>query len=475
VGKVRTWGIGCGGGTALVAGACTTAWFATRPPTLVDARPRSADGLLVVDVAVVDVVTGRVLDHQDVRIEGETIVSVDAHTPGGSAEEVVDGSGAYLVPGLIDAHCHVLSGSAAPGRPNLPDPDLNFARLLYSGVTTVFDPGSDPDAIFSFRSELAAESRLGPSIFAAGPIFTAPGGHPVPMLRQFVPGPLQDLFIGRLTRQLAAPEDAAPAVDALVPLEPDFIKVAIDHLPSDAPRIAPDVAAALVDAAGAHGLRTVAHIGTLDDARTAVDVGASAWIHGVYKERIPDAAIGELADAHIPMVPTMVVFKSYAELGRGGYTPTPLEQAVAPPELFESWSDPTLADAVPDSIADYLAMLRDQRATALDNVGRLHTAGVTLLAGSDSQAGMLPGPSLHRELALLHEAGLPPIEVLRSATVHSARFLSGQDDPPFGVVAAGKRADLLLLDADPLTHIDALGQIRTVILRGRVLDRTPWP
>lgn len=123
--------------------------------------------------------------------------------------------------------------------------------------------------------------------------------------------------------------------------------------------------------------------------------------------------------------------------------------------------------------ASFLKALRSQRQSWRDNVRRLHASGVTIFAGSDSQMGVFPGASLHRELRLLVEGGLTPAEVIRAATIDPARFLANGKEPDFGTVAQGKRADLLLVDGDPTRDLDAMDRIRLVMKRGVVLERLP--
>ena len=107
----------------------------------------------------------------------------------------------------------------------------------------------------------------------------------------------------------------------------------------------------------------------------------------------------------------------------------------------------------------------------IDNTRRLHRAGVTILAGSDPQAGVFPGPGLHAELAALAESGLAPIEVLRATTLYAARFLEQTRDPSFGVVSPGKQAYLVLIEGNPLKEVGALSRIKMVVRRGVVLER----
>src|SRR5262249_24289238 len=119
----------------------------------------------------------------------------------------------------------------------------------------------------------------------------------------------------------------------------------------------------------------------------------------------------------------------------------------------------------------YLDELRAERPTWRDNVRRLRAAGVTILAGSDTQTGVFPGAGLHRELHLLTEAGLTPVDAIRAATIGGARFLADGKDPDFGTVAEGRRADLLLVEGDPIRDLDALARIRGVVKGGVLLER----
>jgi hypothetical protein len=195
-------------------------------------------------------------------------------------------------------------------------------------------------------------------------------------------------------------------------------------------------------------------------------------MHGVYKERIRDDRISELASFGIPMVPTMVVFESYAHVGQGPRVPTQLERETVEASTLAAF-DPIPKDFDLSFFDEYLANLRNQRQSWRDNVRRLHAAGVTMFAGSDPQGGVFPGAALHRELALLTEAGFSPADAIRAATLDPAKFLANGKEPDFGIVAEGKRADLLLVEGDPTRSIEALGHIRAVINDGVALERIP--
>jgi hypothetical protein len=194
-------------------------------------------------------------------------------------------------------------------------------------------------------------------------------------------------------------------------------------------------------------------------------------MHGVYKERIPDEKIGEMASFGIPMVATMVVFESYALTGHGPRVATPLEREIAAADLLGAFDHVPDGDPAIAFFRKYLDMLWTERPSWRENVRRLRAAGVTILAGSDAQTGVFPGPGLHRELALLTEAGMTPAEAIRSATLDPARFIANGREPDFGVVAEGKIADLLLVDGDPTRDLAALAKIRAVVKEGVVLER----
>lgn len=446
----------------------------SKPADLVQ-EPESAPGLVVIEnVAVLDVESGERVPGLDVVVRDgriESIRTAGSESPPAEATRIDGGSGT-LLPGLVDAHGHVGNSPAPPWADEMPDPERNLRAFLYAGVTTVLDPCDLSSHAFARRDAVAKGDLLGPRIFAAGPMITAEGGHPVPILRQLAPWWIRWYLLPRLAIEIETTEEAEKAVASLVEWRADFVKVAVDRIPRDAPRIGRDLLEAVVGAAKQGGLRVAAHVGTTDDAVDAADAGVSIWLHGIYKERIPDERIEELASFRIPMVPTTIVFESWAKLLQEKREATRLERETVPASMLASFDEaPSSYDPAP--FAAYLEELRSHREDWRDNVRRLHAAGVTILAGSDAQSGVFPGAGLHRELALLVESGLTPAEAIRAATIAPARFLAGGAEPEFGLVAPGKIADLLLVDGDPTIDLAALTEIRAVILRGVPLVRKP--
>jgi imidazolonepropionase-like amidohydrolase len=448
----------------------------SRGPRLIEVADEPS-ALVVRNTTVLDVVSGRRLRGRDVVVVAGRILTVARHgseeirraTAGMSAADLdeIDGAGGTLLPGLIDMHAHPGTSAAPHGDRFGPDPLYNLRAYLFCGVTTVADLGGIPSRALGRRANTASAAVAGPTLYVAGPAVTAPGGHPVPILEMVLPGWLRWYVLPRYVRQVETATEATDAVDGIADAGADFLKVIVDRIPPDAPRLDDGVLAAAVAHARTRGLRSIAHVGTTEDALDAARAGVAAWAHVVYRERIPDDRIAELASFGIPMIPTIVVFESMAARGEES-PPSRLEREIATARMLEP-------GPVPDDpfFEQSTKFLRSRRADWYENVRRLHEGGVVILAGSDMQAGVFPGAGLHRELNHLHRAGLSAIEVVRAATLYPARFLEQTEDPAFGVLAAGKRADLLLVDGDPLADLGALERIRTVVVGGREVIRRP--
>jgi imidazolonepropionase-like amidohydrolase len=456
--------------SVFVLAACTSP-----PPSVQVARAaKRPAAILIVNVAVLDTKTGARVPGHDVVIADGRIAAIEptggAAAPPGAV--VISGDGATLVPGLIDMHGHLYANSNPIWAGGLPDPDGNLRAYLYSGVTTVFDPGDSSSDAFERRARVMSGELLGPNIYLAGPIHTAPNGHPIALVREFAPGWIAWYLAPRVAVAVGSVEDANEVIDELAEQRPDAVKIAVDEIPLGAPVMSPEVARAIVARARSHGLRTVAHIGTTQNAIDAADAGVALWVHGVYKERIPDAQIQKLASYGIPMVATIEVFDSYARLRRGPREATPLERETVPASVLNGFHPPPEGfDA--GSLASWQELNESAMAARVENVKRLHEAGVTILAGSDTQSGVFAGPGLHREIANLVRAGLTPAEAIRAATWDAARFLTRSETPDFGVVEVGRRADLLLVDGDPTRDVAALASIRLLLLGGVPIERTP--
>ena len=443
------------------------------PSVQVTLKPINGEPILIKDVSVFDTESLQIWPHMDVGIDGETISSV---VPTGTAiaannTHVISGIGATLVPGLIDMHGHLTTTTGPSWVFSMPAPEANLLAYAYAGVTTIFDPSdTSGDDAYLRRAQVESGEIVGPRIYTAGRIITHPEGHPRALIQTLAPWWIRWYLKPRVATGVATDAEAIAAVNERAEAGVDAIKIVIDSIPLDAPKLEHDITTTIIVQAAANGIRTVAHIGTTADAVAAAEAGVALWVHGVYKERIADNMIAQLVDYGIPMVTTSEVFDRYGRALEGSINATRLEQEIVPRSVLDSFY-PIPEDFDVGPLRSWLELMQNTRQIRLDNVARLHAAGMTILAGSDVQSGVFPGASLHRELVSLVAAGMSPAEVIRAATLAPARWLADGKPTDIGSIAAGKRADLILVEGDPTLDINALANIREVFLRGVPLQR----
>jgi imidazolonepropionase-like amidohydrolase len=441
-------------------------------PRLVSRPAEASRSLVIRNVRIFDAPTGVMLEGtRDVVVRDGRIASIEpAAGEGGGQGRVVDARGGTLLPGLVDMHTHTASTAGPPWNlKGLPDVEDNLAAYLYAGTTTVLDLGSLTPAVFRERERVHSGEHLGPHFYAAGPVFTAPGGHPAEVLRAWLPWYLRWYVLPRATREVATPDEARSAVAALADHRPDIVKITIDAEATGIPRLAPETIAAITSAAHEAGMRAIAHIGSAAEAVDAVKSGVDALAHSPWRDELSDADIAVIANAHVPVVATLAVW-DLSEKPRAGESDfLPMEREVGSSEVIAALLAP--APAVDHYTAAFLQAANAAHDARRRNVAKLRAAGVTILVGSDAcNFNNFPGAGMHVELAKLVEAGFTPAEALRAATWENSRFLAG-DDAEFGEVAVGKRADLVIVDGDPTARIADLQKITYVVLDGTVLER----
>ncbi len=385
---------------------------------------------------------------------------------------VVAGAGLTLMPGLIDGHVHAAAGASPPWLLRLPDPERNLEAYLFAGITTAVDVGDEAGLMKDLRADLAAHRRIGPRLLIAGPVFTAPGGHPVALIKAVVPWPLGWLASRGIAEQVGTPAEADHALDGLLPLKPDLIKLVSDELPLGVPTLDAEVAKEIVRRAHAAGLKAVAHVGSNADMAKMLDAGVDLFVHDVYREKLSDELAERVAKAGVPVEPTLAVFDEIDRYTFGDLSYSALAIRIAEPEVLRALQHRPEDFTVPKSFEGWLAVTHANRQTKFDNVVTLRRHGVTILVGSDSpNLGHFPGAALHTALDDLVQAGLSPAEALVAATATNAAAFGLAKE--VGTIEAGKRADLLLIRGDPSADIYALEHIEAVYQEGQRVLRQP--
>jgi imidazolonepropionase-like amidohydrolase len=440
--------------------------------------------LAITNGTVVDP-TGRApLAGQTVIVRGQRIVAVGAaaslRVP--PRAHIVDATGKFLIPGLADLHIHLTAAGEPDGSRK-----FMFPLLLANGITTVRDMGGFLESLRPLRREIEAGKRLGPRMVYAGPYLD--GSPP-----SFEPSLV-------VTNR----EQADQAVRQVLSLGADFIKVQS--------RLSREAYFAIAESSKEEHVSFVGHVPDRVTAAEAAEAGQRSVEHLTnvlrgcsreeprlmrqqffepakketpadsraralrsereilesYSEETADGLIDKFVRNHVWQTPTLVVLKYVAfptlqTIGsadpRLSYLPSNERN------LWEHARSEWRQNLSPAESELHAELFRKSLSVVL----RMQKAGVKILAGTDSPAPyVFPGFALHDELELLAEAGLAPREALEAATSNAAEFLGAAEDS--GSIAAGKYADMVLLDANPLADIRNTQKIRAVILRGKLLDR----
>jgi imidazolonepropionase-like amidohydrolase len=437
--------------------------------------------LAISDVTIVNP-QGPQQQHMTVAVSGGAIewigAASDRKRPAHKDGLQFDARGKFLIPGLWDMHMHVAGINADPAWSK----NVLLPLLVANGITGIRDMGGDLRALQDWRRAIASGALLGPQIVAAGPML-------VPAPR---PGKAKSTDPSVL--EVGTPEEARAAVDQLQKQGADFIKVI---------QLSREAYFAVAEESKKKGIALVGHIPTGVTASEASAAGQKSVEHIIYSSLALDCS-SEDAELHRRLLEAAAKRESsaavydeadktfspekaaalWATFSRNGtwVTPTLYSISIVAHSPQQSPDDPLLAyvplalqkewrPAGPPSQKELADAAWWQRQYENDRrlTGEMHRAGVRLLAGSDSlDRYVFPGSSLHYELRELVAAGLTPQNALQTATQNPAEFLSRKDT---GMIAAGRRADMVLLDADPSQEIANTQKISGVVLAGQFLQR----
>jgi imidazolonepropionase-like amidohydrolase len=427
-----------------------------------------APPLAITNVNIVDATGAPIKRGMTVIVQGGRIESIGKNgkvkIPAGA--RTLDSNGKFLIPGLWDMHVHVIFGDWIPG-----GRDVSLPLFVANGITGIRDMGGDLDTLLRWRAQTAAGTLLGPRMIVAGPMLDGPKSR----------------FPSSLS--LATAGEGAKAVDDLRAKGVDFIKVqsfitrdAYFAVAAETKKRGITLAGHVPDSirateASDAGQKSIEHLtGIFEGASTAEDrfiqgaVKTPKIYLDTYNDARASALIKELARNHTWLVPTLVWERGQWLIDDIDYShdeDLPYAPASWKQKSWPSFTKSILSDLDTDDVAIRRKFVKKE----FEVIGAMHKAGIPMMAGTDTAAAVavLPGFSLHTELECFVEAGLTPMEALQTATLNPARFLGLEGQ--MGTVEAGKIANLVLLDANPLDDIRNTRKISGVILNGRLLSR----
>jgi len=365
------------------------------------------------------------IDNAAFVVDGARIVQVgrtaDVRVPAGAAR--VNLAGKTVMPAIIDTHTHLSQTREAL---------LNdLRRRAYFGVGAALSLGQDTaDVAYEIRSQtMPGMARF----FTAGRGITAP--EP-----------------GRTTAPywVTTTAEARTAVEENAARKVDIIKIWVDDRMGTVKKLSPELYAAVIDEAHKRGIRVIAHIYTLEDAKATLRAGLDAFAHGVRDKDLDDEFI-----ALVKQHPQLVLGPNMPD--RGVVAEIEWLRSSLPAAEFEALQKGNTDR--PDAQAFWGIQAR--------NLAKMTAAGVTIVLGTDGNTPYAP----HVEMLDMVKAGMTPMQVLVAATRNGAQFLKLTDT---GTIEANKNADFLVLDANPLDDITNTRRISAVYLRGTAVDRSSY-
>ncbi len=396
-----------------------------------------------VGVTVIPMDSERVLEDQTVIVQDGIVAqitdAVDANVPDPAV--LVDGNGRYLLPGLAEMHGHIPP-------PSDPEEFVEAVLFMYvaNGITTVRGMLGAPGQL-ELRERVRRGDLIGPNLYLAGPSFS--GGS------------------------IDSPEEAVARVRSQAGEGWDLLKV---H-----PGLTRSEYDAMAETANELGMRFGGHVPAEVGLPHALDMGQETFDHlDGYLEHL-DATADPIEESQLVdivertrnagawVVPTMALWEALVGTRELDALTRYEELRYMPPGDVEGWRASYQSRvSAPDFDPEAARQLIDNRMRVL---AALQDGGVPVLMGTDApQQFSVPGFSIHRELAVMSEAGMSPYEILRSGTANVGRYFSNQDD--FGTIEVGNRADLLLVNADPLEDIANIRDRAGVMVRGEWLPES---
>ena len=386
------------------------------------AVPTSTQPITAYEGARLIVGDGRVIENATLVVDGTKITQVggaaDVRVPAGATR--VSLAGKTVMPMIIDTHVHLSETREALIR------DLRMRA--YYGVSAALSMGTDGYGLLDMRGEAIPSAARFRSA-GRGITMPEPGRTTVPYW-------------------VTTAVEGRKAVEELAVHKVDIVKIWVDARDGKYKKLTPEIYGAIIDEAHKRGLRVTAHIFELEDAKGLIRAGVDVFAHGIRDKDIDDELV-----AMFKQRPNLVLTPNLPD--RGVKVDLGWLRASLPADEFKKL-EAANTDR-PKAQASYGIQAR--------NLAKLNAAGVRITLGTDGNRPWGP----HEEMLDMVSAGMTPMQVIVAATRNSADLLRLADT---GMLEAGKSADFIVLDANPLDDITNTRRISTVILRGAAVDRT---
>lgn len=437
---------------AALAVAGVVSWTMSGAPALAQPTSQPASQITVLQGArIIDGSGGAPLENGSIVIRNgriESVARAGAAPPAGAT--IVDLRGKTVMPALIAGHAHLgLTNGTSAGAKNVTEDNVvrQLQKYMKYGIGTVAVFGTDHDFIYGLRARQQAGKLAAPAILTAGHGFGVPDGAP--------PAKMGIDQVYRPTTIAQVDKDIAE----LAANKPDLVKIWVDDFGDKSTRkMDPALYREVIAQAHKHGLRVAAHVFYLEDAKRLARDGIDIFGHSVRDKPVDAELIGLMKKNKVSYIPTLDLDEAfYVYADKPDWMGQPFFRQSLDPGVWE-WLHSPAYKVKEQSRKDFSVAQRNVRA--------LHAAGIPVGLGTDSGATIarIQGFAEHRELELLTQAGLTPMQALQAGTAVNAAILGV--DKERGSLAAGKQTDIVVLDANPLDDIRNTRKIHGVWLRG---------
>lgn len=442
----------------------------------------------ITNVTIADVEKQKLIPNQTVVVTKDLISNIQSSNkikiPANAI--VIDGKGKYLFPGLVDAHIHFFQNGGLYTRPDAIDfrsempynKEIDLAhntmedklrRYLQNGVTTVIDVG----ATYSFLKQRKdfAEKDFAPTVYMTGPLATT-----------YEPSVYENLKEDEPFNLVKTVDDGIKMVQNQLPLNPDFIKIWYitsrdkAEVEASARKNLP-IIKAIIEEAHKNKLKVAVHATERITAQLAVEVGCDFLVHSVEDELLKDDFVQLLKKNKTILCPTLIVHDGYVNTFGQKIQFTHHDLLKSNPFQLGSLLD---LKHLPDTLLinnykrrinseAFLADVVKDNATCMQNLKKLSDAGVIIATGTDAgNIGTLHASSYLAELKMMQKSGMNIWQIIQASTINGAKVLNKENE--FGTISVGKKANLILLDNNPIDNLDHIAKINRVINRGVVFN-----
>ncbi len=435
------------------------------------------NAILLQNGNLIDVLTGKINNNVSILIEGEKITRIGKNIQAPRNAQTIDCQGKWLSPGLVDAHIHLFQSGGLYTRPDAFDlrkyvpyeqdqqwilDNLNdlLRRYLRCGITTVIDVGG-PLRNYALRDQYN-QYPASPKIYLTGPLVST---------YQPEAFNLEDAPIVKVNSK----EEAIALVQKQLPYKPDFIKIwyiASRNLTAEENY---EIIKATIDESHKHELKVAVHATQLNTAKLAVKAGADILVHSVDNLSVDEEFVKMLKDNQVAYIPTLVVSGNYSIPAGANERISNYDFELSNPfplgSLFDlkHLDEPQMRARMQETLPAMRNRNTIRDSIMQNNLKRLFDTGALVSTGTDAgNVGTMHASSYFSELQAMQEAGLTNAEILKASTINGAKALG--KEAQFGSLEVGKRADILVLNTNPLEDLDNLLDLNYLLNRGHLIQ-----